>query len=154
MFRFIPWRLGTAARAGGAGVAASGAGGSGQQMNSQQRVLEINSPLSLLRMCYRSIDITVKSRHARTFLKKRLVEQWAEKSKETNPEKQRFYMDLAGSFLQALHTERSPKPGKAVTFQLSRQLAYEQKLAEQEKSAGTRRVRRMPKETKSQDHSS
>lgn len=121
-------------------------------MNSQQRVLEINSPMSLLRMCYRSIDITVKSRHARTFLKKRLMEQWAAKCKEPNPEKQRFYMDLAGSFLQALHTERNPKPGKVVNFQLSRQVAYEQKLADREKSAGARRVRRMSKEVKTQDH--
>lgn len=135
-----------------AAAAAGGSGGAGQNMNSQQRVLEINSPLSLLRMCYRSIDITVKSRHARNFLKKRLIDQWAEKSKETNPEKQRFYMDLAGSFLQALHTERNPKPGKPVVFQLSRRVAYEAKLAEREKSAGTRRVRRMPKEVKATQH--
>ncbi|KPI84876.1 hypothetical protein ABL78_6058 [Leptomonas seymouri] len=128
------------------------AAGAGQNMNSQQRVLDITSPLSLLRMCYRSIDITVKSRHARNFLKKRLIEQWAEKSKETNPEKQRFYMDLAGSFLQALHTERNPKPGKVVTFQLSRRVAYDAKLAEREKNASTRRVRRMPKEVKPTQH--
>lgn len=117
-------------------------------MNTQQKVLEINSPMALLRMCYRSIDITVKSRHARNFLKKRLIEQWSEKSKETNPEKQRFYMDLAGSFLQALHTERSPKPGKVVVFQLSRQVAYEQKLAEREANNGTRRIRRLPRDAK------
>ncbi|CBZ30441.1 conserved hypothetical protein [Leishmania mexicana MHOM/GT/2001/U1103] len=153
MLRRVALRLTTASH-NGAGVtaAAGGAVGSGQHMNSQQRVLEIKSPMSLLRMCYRSIDITVKSRHARAFLKKRLMEQWAEKCKETNPEKQRFYMDLAGSFLQALHTERNPKPGKVVNFQLSRQVAYEQKLADREKSAGARRVRRMPKEVKSQDH--
>ncbi|KAK7196258.1 hypothetical protein NESM_000561500 [Novymonas esmeraldas] len=142
MFRVVARRL----------AATAGGGGAGQHMNSQQRVLEINSPMSLLRMCYRSIDITVKSRHARIFLKKQLIEQWAVKSKETDPERQRFYMDLAGSFLQALHTERNPKPGKVVSFQLSRQVAYEQKLAEREKSAGTRRVRRMPKEVKAQDH--
>ena len=143
MFRFATLRLAAAAGAGA---------GAGQNMSSQQRVLEINSPLSLLRMCYRSIDITVKSRHARNFLKKRLIEQWAEKSKETNPDKQRFYMDLAGSFLQALHTERNPKPGKVVVFQLSRRVAYEAKLAEREKNVGTRRVRRMPKEVKPTQH--
>jgi hypothetical protein len=148
MFRFTACRFVAAA----GGTATSSTTGAGQNMNSQQRVLEINSPLSLLRMCYRSIDITVKSRHARNFLKKRLIEQWAEKRKETNPEKQRFYMDLAGSFLQALHTERNPKPGKVVVFQLSRRAAYEAKLAEREKSVGTRRVRRMPKEAKSTQH--
>lgn len=112
-------------------------------MNSQQEVLEINSPTALLRMCYRSIDIRVESRQARSFLKKRLIEQWAEKSKETNPEKQRFYMDLAGSFLQALHTDRNPKPGKPIQFQLSRRVAYEQRLAER-RSRNTKRVRKMP----------
>ncbi|TPP40219.1 hypothetical protein CGC21_26865 [Leishmania donovani] len=153
MLRRAALRLATTAHSGaGVAAAAGGAGGSGQHMNSQQRVLEINSPMSLLRMCYRSIDIKVKSRHARSFLKKRLMEQWAEKCKETNPDKQRFYMDLAGSFLQALHTERNPKPGKAVNFQLSRQVAYEQKLADREKSAAARRVRRMSKEAKAQDH--
>ncbi|GET92399.1 hypothetical protein, conserved [Leishmania tarentolae] len=153
MLRRAALRLATTPHAGtGVTAVTGGGGGSGQHMNSQQRVLEINSPMSLLRMCYRSVDITVKSRHARTFLKKRLIDQWAEKCKETNPEKQRFYMDLAGSFLQALHTERNPKPGKVVNFQLSRQVAYEQKLADREKNAGARRVRRMPQEVKSQDH--
>ncbi|KAG5468791.1 hypothetical protein CUR178_01627 [Leishmania enriettii] len=153
MLRLAAVRLTTAPRSGaGVTAAAVGAGCSGQHMNSQQRVLEINSPMSLLRMCYRSIDITVKSRHARIFLKKRLIELWAEKKNETDPEKQRFYMDLAGSFLQALHTERNPKPGKVVSFQLSRRVAYEQKMAEREESAGARRVRRMPREEKAQDH--
>ncbi|KAG5468379.1 hypothetical protein LSCM1_02359 [Leishmania martiniquensis] len=153
MLRPTAVRLVTASRGGsGTTAAPGGAGYSGQHMHSQQRVLEISSPMSLLRMCYRSIDITVKSRHARTFLKKRLIEEWARKRMEANPAKQRFYMDLAGSFLQALHTERNPKPGKVVNFQLSRQIAYEQKMAEREKSAGARRVRRMPREQKAQEH--
>lgn len=117
-------------------------------INSQQEVLEINSPLSLLRMCYRSIDIRVKSRHARRFLKKRLIEQWQEHSKETQPEKQRFYMDMAGSFLQALHTDRNPKPGMLVTFQLSRRVAHEQKMAEKLSQAPAKRLRRLPTEEK------
>ncbi|KAG5494064.1 hypothetical protein JKF63_01898 [Porcisia hertigi] len=153
MLRLWALRLAANARGGTGGTsAANGTGGSGLHMNSQQRVLEISSPMSLLRMCYRSIDITVKSRHARTFLKKQLMEQWAEKSKETNPEKQRFYMDLAGSFLQALHTERNPKPGRVVEFQLSRRTAYEQKLAEREKGTEVRRVRRICKEVKAEGH--
>ncbi|CAM38637.1 conserved hypothetical protein [Leishmania braziliensis MHOM/BR/75/M2904] len=153
MLRLATLRFSTTACSGTGVPAAVGCtGSSGHHINSQQRVLQINSPMSLLRMCYRSIDITVKSRHARTFLKKQLMRQWAERSKETNPAKQRFYMDLAGSFLQALHTERNPKPGKIVNFQLSRQVAYEQKLAEREKSPRTRRVRHMPKEVTTQDH--
>lgn len=115
-------------------------------MNTQQKILEINSPMALLRMCYRSIDICVKSRSARNFLKKRLIEQWREKSTEQNPEKQRFNMDLAGSFLQALHTDRNPKPGKVVEFQLSRRVAYEQKLAAQAERGKARRIRKVPKD--------
>ncbi|CCW66462.1 unnamed protein product [Phytomonas sp. Hart1] len=120
-------------------------GDPGKLMNSQQKVLDINSPLSLLRMCYRSIDICVKSRHARNFFKKRLIDQWAEKSKETNPEKIRFYMDLAGSFLQALHTDRTPKPGMVVKFNLSRRIAHEKKMEERAIS-NVKRVRKVQKE--------
>ncbi|RNF21983.1 hypothetical protein TcG_02698 [Trypanosoma cruzi] len=94
--------------------------------NAQQEVLEISSAYSLLRMCYRSIDIKVKSRHARQFLQKRLIEQWREHCQETDPEKQRFLMDHAGAFLQALHSSRNPKPGEVVKFQLSRRVAYEE----------------------------
>lgn len=122
----------------------------GTHMNSQQQVLEINSAYCLLRMCYRSIDIKIRSRHARNFLKKRLITQWAEKSKETDPQKQRLYMDLAGSFLQALHTDRNPKPNTPVSFQLSRRIAYDEQMKERaEKAAsGVRRTRRMPANTK------
>lgn len=129
-------------------AATAGAGastGAGQHLNSQQKVLSIDSPLALLRMCYRSIDITVKSRHARAFLKKELIERWAEKKDEKDPAKQRFYMDLAGSFLQALHTERQPKPGAVVEFQLSRRVAYEKELQERA-SRPVRKVRRLPKD--------
>lgn len=134
--------------------AASGAGltnssssmGAGQHMNTQQKVLTIESPLSLLRMCYRSIDITVKSRHARAFLKKELIQHWEEKKNESDPAKQRFNMDLAGSFLQALHTDKLPKPGAPVQFQLSRRVAYEKELEERAKKP-VRKVRRMPRET-------
>lgn len=118
---------------------------SGQHMNSQQKVLTINSPLSLLRMCYRSIDITVKSRHVRAFLKKELIKRWAEKKNETDHRKQRFNMDLAGSFLQALHTDKLPKPGAPVQFQLSRRVAYEKEL-EERSTKPARKVRRMPRE--------
>lgn len=125
---------------------ASSSGGAGQHLNSQQKVLSISSPLSLLRMCYRSIDITVKSRHARAFLKKELIANWAEKKNETDPAKQRFYMDLAGSFLQALHTEKNPKPGAPVEFQLSRRVAHEKAMEERVKNPRMRKVRRIPKE--------
>lgn len=117
-----------------------------QHMNSQQQVLNISSPLALLRMCYRSIDITVKSRHARAFLKKELISHWAQKKNETDPAKQRFYMDLAGSFLQALHTDKNPKPGAVVQFQLSRRVAYEKAMEERANNPTVRKVRRVPKE--------
>ncbi|CCW60732.1 unnamed protein product [Phytomonas sp. EM1] len=120
-------------------------GDAGTRMGSQQKVLEIKSPLSLLRMCYRSIDICVKSRHARNFFKKRLIEQWAEKSKETDPEKMRFYMDLAGSFLQALHTERNPKPGMVINFQLSRRVAHDKKIEEKITKTNIKRVAKIPR---------
>lgn len=153
--RFAPFfapKMATPAAAGtGAAAAAAANVPQGQNMNSQQQVLDINSAMSLLRMCYRSIDIRVNSRHARNFLKKRLIEQWAQKSKETDPDKQRFYMDLAGSFLQALHTDRNPKPGKAIFFQLSRRVAHEEKLAEK-KTRNTKRVRKMPVEEKRPVH--
>eukprot|EP00796_Vickermania_ingenoplastis_P007369 gene7369-5185_t len=119
----------------GAGAGGGAGGGAGQHMNSQQRVLSIHSPLSLLRMCYRSIDITVKADPALG----------GEKKNETDPAKQRFYMDLAGSFLQALHTEKNPKPGSVVKFQLSRQVAYQQDMEERAKNP-VRKVRRLPKE--------
>ncbi|KEG15310.1 hypothetical protein DQ04_00111100 [Trypanosoma grayi] len=110
--------------------------------NAQQKVLEINSAYSLLRMCYRSIDIRVKSRHARQFLHRRLMEQWREHSQETNPEKQRFLMDHAGAFLQALHSPRNPKPGEVITFQLSRRQAYEEALKAKAERAKT--VHKLP----------
>ncbi|CAD2214871.1 hypothetical protein AGDE_06852 [Angomonas deanei] len=124
----------------------------GQNSNAQMDVLEISSAMSLLRMCYRSIDIKVKSRQARAFFKKRLISQWEEKSKETDPQKQRLYMDLAGSFLQALHTPKNPKPGQSLTFQLSRQVAYEEKLKEREEKAANpvRTRRRLPEGAKVQ----
>lgn len=129
-----------------AGAAGTSSTGAGQHMNSQQKVLTLNSPMSLLRMCYRSIDITVKSRHARAFLKKELIQHWEKKKNETDPVKQRFNMDLAGSFLQALHTDKLPKPGATVEFQLSRRVAYEKEM-EERASKPIRKVRRMPKET-------
>ncbi|RNF19435.1 uncharacterized protein Tco025E_04136 [Trypanosoma conorhini] len=110
--------------------------------NAQQEVLEIKSAYSLLRMCYRSIDIRVKSRHARQFLQKRLMQQWRENCHETDPEKQRFLMDHAGSFLQALHSPRNPKPGEVVTFQLSRQVAYEE--AQRAKAERAKTVHKLP----------
>lgn len=130
------------------GVSLCAASASGEHLNSQQKVLSIESPLSLLRMCYRSIDITVKSRHARSFLKKLLIERWSEKKGETDPAKQRFNMDLAGSFLQALHSDRHPKPGASVSFQLSRRVAYEKEM-EERASRPVRKVRRLPKEVPS-----
>lgn len=121
------------------------AAGAGQHMQTQQKVLSIDSPLSLLRMCYRSIDITVKSRHGRSFLKKELIQQWSELKNESDPAKQRFYMDLAGSFLQALHTDRQPKPGGVVTFQLSRRVAYDKEMEEKANNP-VRKVRRLKKQ--------
>ncbi|EAN94190.1 hypothetical protein, conserved [Trypanosoma cruzi] len=110
--------------------------------NAQQEVLEISSAYSLLRMCYRSIDIKVKSRHARQFLQKRLIEQWREHCQETDPEKQRFLMDHAGAFLQALHSSRNPKPGEVVKFQLSRRVAYEE--AQRAKAERAKTVHKLP----------
>ncbi|AAZ10733.1 hypothetical protein, conserved [Trypanosoma brucei brucei TREU927] len=111
--------------------------------NAQQQVLEINSAYSLLRMCYRSIDIKVKSRHARQFLQRRLMEQWHVHCRETDPEKQRFLMDHAGAFLQALHSPRNPKPGEPIVFQLSRRQAYEEALKEKAERA-TKTVHKLP----------
>ncbi|KAH9577457.1 hypothetical protein LSM04_006209 [Trypanosoma melophagium] len=110
--------------------------------NAQQEVLQITSAYSLLRMCYRSIDIKVKSRHARQFLQRRLIEQWHEHRHETDTEKQRFLMDHAGSFLQALHSPRNPKPGESITFQLSRRKAYEE--AQREKAERAKTVLKLP----------
>ncbi|ORC93733.1 uncharacterized protein TM35_000016100 [Trypanosoma theileri] len=110
--------------------------------NAQQEVLQITSAYSLLRMCYRSIDIKVKSRHARQFLQRRLIEQWREHRHETDPEKQRFLMDHAGSFLQALHSQRNPKPGESITFQLSRRKAYEE--AQKVKAERAKTVHKLP----------
>ncbi|KAG8341770.1 hypothetical protein ERJ75_000707200 [Trypanosoma vivax] len=115
--------------------------------NAQQQVLEITSAYSLLRMCYRSIDIKVKSRHARQFLQRRLIEQWRLHCQETDPEKQRFLMDHAGAFLQALHSPRSPKPGEPITFHLSRRQAYEDALkAKAERGAKT--IHKLPQGAK------
>ncbi|ESL08553.1 hypothetical protein TRSC58_03742 [Trypanosoma rangeli SC58] len=110
--------------------------------NAQQEVLVIKSAYSLLRMCYRSIDIKVKSRHARQFLQKRLMQQWRENCHETNPEKQRFLMDHAGAFLQALHSSRNPKPGEVVSFQLLRRVAYEE--SQRAKAERAKTVHKLP----------
>lgn len=95
--------------------------------NAQQQSLEIGSAMSLLRMCYRSIDICVKPRHGRTFLKKRLIESWRENRAEPNTHKQRFLMERGGAFLQTLHTSRTPNASTVVVFQLSRVEAQRQK---------------------------
>ena len=93
----------------------------------QQQQLSIDTPYSLLRMIYRSIDITVKSRHAKRFLKKRTVDSWRAHREETDPDRQRFVLERAGSFLQMLHTPKSPQPGMPVVFQLSRVQAEKDK---------------------------
>ncbi|CUE71620.1 Hypothetical protein, putative [Bodo saltans] len=98
-----------------------------QQMHAQQPLVQIESAYGLLRMCYRSIDIQVKSRHGRNFLKKRLMTQWRLHSKEEDPEKQRFLMDHAASFFQALHMPKSPDPNQVVVFKLSRVEALREK---------------------------
>jgi ribonuclease D len=90
-------------------------------------VLDVNSAYSLLRISYRSIDIKVKSRHARNFLKRRLIEQWRENRAEQDHRKQRFLMERAGIFLQALHAPLTENAGKEpVVFQLSRVKAREE----------------------------
>lgn len=93
----------------------------------QQQQLSIDTPYSLLRMIYRSIDITVKSRHAKRFLKKRTVDSWRAHREEADPDRQRFVLERAGSFLQMLHTPKSPQPGMPVVFQLSRIQAEKEK---------------------------
>lgn len=98
-----------------------------QQMHAQQPLVQIDSAYGLLRMCYRSIDIQVKSRHGRNFLKKRLITQWRQHRLEEDPEKQRFLMDHAASFFQALHMPKNPDPNKVVVFQLSRAAALKEK---------------------------
>jgi hypothetical protein len=98
-----------------------------QQVNTQQPLVQIESAYGLLRMCHRSIDIKVKSRHGRNFLKKRLMTQWRAHSKEEDPEKQRFLMDHAASFFQALHTPKTPDPNQVIVFQLSRVEALKEK---------------------------
>lgn len=108
-----------------------------QQINSQQPVLQIDSAFGLLRMCYRSIDITVKSRHGRNFLKKRLITQWRDHRGEQDPEKQRFLMDHAASFLQALHTPKNPDPSKIIVFQLSRVEALKEKERQEQLEAAS-----------------
>lgn len=104
-----------------------------QQMNSQQPILQIDSAYGLLRMCHRSIDIHVKSRQARNFLKRRLMDQWRNHCKEQDPEKQRFLMDHAASFLQVLHMPKHPDPSQIVVFQLSRVKAHQMMLEEEAK---------------------
>jgi hypothetical protein len=98
-----------------------------QQMNAQQPLVQIESAYGLLRMCYRSIDIQVKSRHGRNFLKKRLMTQWRLHCKEEDLEKQRFLMDHAASFFQSLHMPKSPDPNQVVVFKLSRIEALKEK---------------------------
>lgn len=110
----------------------------------QQQQLSINSPYSLLRMIYRSVDICVKSRHAKRFLKKRTIESWRAHRGEVDPDRQRFVLERAGSFLQMLHTPKTPQPGVPIVFQLSRAEAERQKDLQREalaKSAKDRKTR-------------
>ena len=97
--------------------------------NTQQPALQIDSAYSLLRIAYRSIDICVKSRHARGFLKKRLIESWREGRNETNPLKQRELMERAGAFITALHSPKDfhAQTNPRVEFQLSRVVADKKK---------------------------
>lgn len=91
--------------------------------------LDIRSPTSLLRMLIRSIDITVKSRHAKNYLRKRLMAQWRVGRDEVDPDRQRFLMERAGAFLQILHTTRLPTGAESVRFQLSRVQAAKEREA-------------------------
>eukprot|EP00744_Colponema_vietnamica_P019060 GILI01026948.1.p1 GENE.GILI01026948.1~~GILI01026948.1.p1 ORF type:complete len:136 (+),score=17.39 GILI01026948.1:79-486(+) len=84
------------------------------------QTLDIRSPTALLRMLIRSIDICVKSRHAKNFMRKRLMVQWRMGRDEIDPDRQRFLMERAGAFLQILHTTRTPTGAESVQFQLSR----------------------------------
>ncbi len=111
--------------------------------NTAQDALEISSAMGLLRLCYRSIDITVKSRHGRNFLKKRLIDTWRSARHETNDIKQRMIMERGASLLQALHMGSNHKPGQRVVFQLSRVEAQKQKEAE--KAAASTFIKPKPK---------
>jgi hypothetical protein len=111
--------------------------------NSAQDALVITSAMNLLRLCYRSIDICVKSRHGRNFLKKRLIETWRLSRHEQNEAKQRMMMERASSFLQALHMEANHTPNMKVVFQLSRVEAHKRKEAE--KNAATTFMAKPPK---------
>jgi hypothetical protein len=107
--------------------------------NSAQDALELTSAMNLLRLCYRSIDISVKSRHGRNFLKKRLIETWRGARNETDEKKQRMFMERGAMFLQALHMTRPTEDGKAFThveFQLSRVEAQRRKDADKAAASG------------------
>lgn len=95
--------------------------------------LDIRSPTSLLRMLLRSVDICVKSRHAKNYLRKRVMLQWRVGRDETDPDRQRFLMERAGAFLQILHTSKLPTGAESVRFQLSRVEALKEKEALQVK---------------------
>ena len=103
--------------------------------NTAQDALEVTSPMNLLRLAYRSIDIKIKSRHGRNFLKKRLIETWRSARNEKNEQKQRMILERAGSFLQTLHMEETHRQNQKVVFQLSRVEA--QKLKDAEKAAAS-----------------
>ena len=111
---------------------------------SQQPCLDITSAYSLLRMCYRSIDIRVKSRHGRSFFKKRLIDQWRRNRSEPSTEVQRHMMELAGSFLVALHMEKTNT--NEARFQLSRVVAEREREEAAVSSGGNlSRVRKIPR---------
>jgi hypothetical protein len=77
---------------------------------SQQAPKQISSPYELLRLVLRSIELKVRSRHAREFLRKRVISQWRLHRNEPDPQKQRFLMERAATTMSALHmTGKSPE---------------------------------------------
>jgi hypothetical protein len=86
-----------------------------------QQPLQINSPHQLLRMLLKSVDLKVKSRHGRNFLKKRVMEQWRAQRHVTDPSQQRFAMERAAAVLSALHMkEQAPTMDTPIEYDFSR----------------------------------
>lgn len=81
---------------------------------------EIQSAYQLLRLLLRSAELKIKSRQGRKFFKRRAVDQWRIGREETDPVKQRAYMERAAAALHALHVKGSnPNPSEPIEIDLS-----------------------------------
>lgn len=82
---------------------------------------EIRSAFQLLRLVLHSIELKVKSRHAREFLRKRVISQWREHRGETDPQKQRLLMERASTVMTVLHMKgKAPVVNSPVEYSFDR----------------------------------